>query len=270
MKHWAFTLIGVVLHQSSVFAVVVQTTQFMSTLQLAVDEPNSQLTQRSQKLVEDQFAVTVKNWPELNGHAYDVRTDGREVVFYMVTDDDTRVPMQRAVSSMIQRLNGKVRARGRSLFYKTPMTPANGGYLDVGVDDSHTKILYTSAQGVPLRQLLKELKSQLGTLSYLIPGECADRPVDWDFGDPNSKQPKPIDVAMGELAALFNLKYEKRNQTHIFSGGCTAEVPRPLRNGAGPFLNTSIIGGPGGFPGRPPSSRTYRPVVYFPLAPLVD
>src|SRR4051812_4847688 len=95
-----------------------QPTRFVSTVQMAVQESNPVLMQRSQRLVMDQFAHTFDSWPEFQGKRYEVRTTGNEVVLYLVTNDDMRGPMQHAVSSMIQNLNGRVRARGKSLFYR--------------------------------------------------------------------------------------------------------------------------------------------------------
>jgi hypothetical protein len=266
--------VAILLVLVSASAMAVDATQFMAALQLAIDEPSPELTNRSQKLVREQLDLTFKSWPEFKGRQYDVRTDGREIVFYMMTGEDMQAPLQHAISSMIQRLNGRVRARGRSLFYKTPMSPSQTGYLDVGVDDQHKKILYASAQAVPLRHLLKELKSQLGTLSYLIPGECADQLVDWSFGDPDQIQPKTVDAAMSELATLFGLKYEKRNDTHIFSGGCTEVRPRqirPILPSPSQLMQTSILSIP--MVEAPANSfrvPAYHPTVYFPLVPLGD
>src|SRR5688500_3711152 len=157
--------------------------QFMSTVQMAIVENDPTLMRRSQDLVREQMLSGFQAFPQLSNRRYEIRTTGNEVVFYLVTNDDMRAPMQQAVASMISNLNGRVRARGRSLFYRTTPQRPIGGYLEVVVNDVHTKVRSIAAQSVLLRDVLKELRAQLGSLSYLIPGDCADRRVDWSFGE---------------------------------------------------------------------------------------
>jgi hypothetical protein len=189
---------------------------------MAVHEQNPVLTERSQRVVMEQFANTFSSQPDLENRRYDVKTTGNEVVFFITTESDMRTPVQELVADVIGRLNGRVRAKGRSSFYRTALSQPFGGYLEVSVDDSHTQILSIAAQSVPLRDLLKEIKLQVGGVSYLIPGECADRMVDWSFGEGSTRaEPKSVDTVMNELATLFNLKMEKKNGTYIFGGSCT-------------------------------------------------
>src|SRR5262249_35321141 len=156
----------------------------------------------------------------LKGKTYEVRTFGNEVIFYLVSDDDMRVPMQHAVSVLVQSLNGRVRTHGRSMFYRTAFSKPLGEY-QVAVDQKTRRILSVSAQSAPLRDLLKDLKGKLGTFSYLIPGDCGDKAVDWSFGE-TVAEPKTLDSAMSELATVLNLKVDKRNGTYyIFSGDCS-------------------------------------------------
>jgi hypothetical protein len=237
--------------------------QFMSTVQLAVHEASPELLRRSQKLVREQFADVFAIEPEFEGRKFDVHTSGNEVVFSVVTADDVRPQMQQAVASMIQRLNGRVQARGRSMFYRTSLSPQMSGYLEVVVDDTHSKVRTIQAQGVPLRDLLKEIRFQLGSLSYLIPGECAQRPVDWSFGEEGGPptQPKAVDALMSELATLFGLKCEKRNGTYIFTGSCNEfRNMRPRTASPGELLRNGFAPMP---PKAPPQTQ-----VYFPLLPL--
>ena len=243
------------------FADRVVSPHFVSTVQLAVQENNPVLVQRSQRLVVEQFNHTFDDWPEFQGKHYDVRMAGNEVVLYLITNDDMRAPMQHAVSAMIQNLNGRVRARGKSLYYRTSMSQPMSGYLEVAVDDTHTKIRSIAAQSVPLRDLLKEIRTQLGSLSYLIPGECADRLVDWSFGEEAPAEAKSIDSVMTELATLFSLKCEKRNGSYIYTGECTADSRHPVR---APLAPAEILRG--NLPPTSPAAHTTE--VYFPLMPL--
>lgn len=201
--------------------------QYLSSIQMAVYEQNPDLLKRSQKIVVDRFNHTFDNWPEFKGRQYEVKQNGNEVTFVMTTPEDMRTPMQQAVANIIEHLNGHVRARGRSMFYRTQLSKPIGGFLEVTVDDSKTGIRSISAQSVPLRDLLKEIKSQIGSISYLVPGECAEQLVDWSFGeDGDQVEPKNLDVAMGELGSLFNLGVDKKNGTYIFKGACD----QPRRN----------------------------------------
>lgn len=196
--------------------------QYLSSVEVAVHESSPLLLRRSQQLILDQFTQTFNTLPEFAGQSYEMRTNGNEVVLFLTTNKDMREPMQEAVANMIGTLNGRVRARGRSVFYKAELTKPIGGYLEVTVDDTHSKIMSVAAQSVTFRDLLKEIKNQVGSISYLIPGECADQLVDWSFGEMGDAEPKTIEAALGELATLFNLKFEKRSGTYIFSGTCNA------------------------------------------------
>lgn len=238
--------------------------QFMSTVQFAIHESHPQIMQRSQRLVMEQMNHTLAAWPELQNRRYEIRQAGNEIIFYLVANEDTRVPMQEAVAALIQNLNGRVRARGRSLYYRTSSARPIGGYLEVVVNDVHSKVHSVAAQSVPLRDLLKELKAKLGNLSYLIPGECADRLIDWSFGNNQlahvAAEAKSVDAVMSELATLFDLKCEKKNGTYIFTGGCRGaqlvkHAPSPPRT---QMLNTTFLH-------NAPIGNTQ---VYFPLSPI--
>jgi hypothetical protein len=150
------------------------------------------------------------------------------VVFYVSGSNDLRQPMEKAVTQLIQSLNGRVRARGRTQFYRTSLEQPGGGILEVRTDDSHSKIVSVSAQSVPLRDILKEIKAQVGGLSYLIPGECAEKLVDWSYGEDGGEEPKTLEAAMREVGALFKLNLVKQNNTYVFSGPCDeASMPKP-------------------------------------------
>lgn len=240
--------------------------QFLSSVELAVYESSPNLLRRSQQLVVDQLTNAFDTWPELTGRHYEVRTNGNEVVLFLTTNKDLRQPMQEAVANMIGNLNGRVRARGRSMFYKAELTKPLGGYLEVTVDDTHSKILSVSAQSVTLRDLLKEIKTQVGSISYLIPGECAEQMVDWSFGEMGDSEPKTIDTALSELATLFNLKFDKRNGTYIFSGTCN-DLRRERTRPPVELLRSNFL---------PPSIRNEGPMgarvqqVFLPVFPFAE
>jgi len=234
-------------------------TQFLSAIQMAVYEDNPQLLERSQRVVRDQFDQRIIAYPGLENVRYDIKTSGNELVFFLTSNDDIRDPLQNAVSEIIGQLNGRVRARGRSMFYKTALSQPLGGYLEVIVDDSHTKVISVSAQAVPFRDLLKELKNQLGSFSYLIPGECAERIIDWGFGELGTNiEPKTIDTVMMELATLFNLKLDKKSGSYIFSGQCN-DIHRTHHSRAEIFKPTFF-----------PINHAESPQVFVPLMPLRD
>lgn len=198
--------------------------QYVSRIQLAVNELSPELLKRSQALVREEFLNSMSTTADVKGRTHDIRTMGNEVVLSVMTDEDVRVPLQAAVANMIEHLNGRVHARGKSFFYRTSLAPTYGGFLEVVADESQTKIRSIAAQSVPLRDLLKEVRHQMGTLSYLIPGECAERLVDFSFGIDDGAQPKSVEVLMGDLATLFGLRQEKRNGTYIFTGRCVDET----------------------------------------------
>lgn len=241
------------------------TRHFVSAIQFAVHEPTLPLVMRSQRLVKEKFVQSISGFPELAHVPYDVRVAGDEVVFYMMTASDMRALMQQAVAMMIQNLNGRVRAKGRTSFYRTELPQPFGGYLETEVNDARSGVVSVAAQNVPLRDLLAQLRDQLGGLSYLIPGECAERKVDWNFAGPRTEA-KPVDVLMKELGALYHLRVDKRNNTHIFTGECDQPAPslmvvrqaRPL----GPFAAAPIA-----FPDEAEAPQFVRQV-NFPVPPI--
>jgi hypothetical protein len=246
--------------------------QFISTIQVAVQEETPELMQRSQRLVRQQLAAAFSGRPEFRGKHYELRTEGNnEVILSLVSDNDVRPMMRQTVENFFQNMSGSIQGKAQWLYSRASLAPQMGGYLEVVVDDTHTKVRSISAQGVSFRDLLKEVRFQLGSsLSYLIPGECAQRPVDWSFGDEagSAAPAKNVDALMNELATLFNLKCENKNGTYIFSGNCNDLPPTParLRAGATPadFFREALA---------PPMRGNAAPhnvqtQVYFPLLPL--
>jgi len=273
--------------------------RFTSTVQLAVQEETPRLISRAQKVVVEQFANALSASPELHGRRYEVRTSGNEIIFYLLSDNDMRGPMQQAIAGMIDHLNGRVRARGRSAFYRTMWTASSGGYLDVVFNDTYRRIVSIAAQGVPLRDLLKEIKARHGApvpedevaprpakgkakvvkatlkeeadeplhISYLIPGECAERLVDWNFETDGGKiEAKSIDDVMDEVGGMFGLRVEKKNfgrsRTYIFSGSC--DHAKALARHRVPTAPPQEILRGEWIPSVAPAATQ----VYFPLTPI--
>lgn len=238
--------------------------QFMSAIQFAVQEPSPELLVRSQGLVRQQFAQSLQNSEQLRMVPFEIRTFGNEVVFYVMTQDDVAVPMQGALTTMIQNLNGRVRTRGRSSFYATRPNEAVGGFLETVVNDTHTHVMSIMAQSVPLRDLLKQLKGQLGSLSYVIPGECAEKRIDWSFGKAQEGpiKPKTVEAVMDELATALNLKVEKKNDTMVFSGPCESVPTRRLPAPPTELLTANFA--PVGIPAAYPAPQQ----IVFPVLPL--
>jgi hypothetical protein len=265
-KGWSFLFLV-----SSVVAFADGTeARFVSAIQFAVQDASPELIQRSQGLVRSQFAQNLEELPAFRGMPVEVRTFGNEIVFYLVTPSDVAVPMQYAVSSAIQELTGKVRMRGRSSIYlaKLAHKPAQGGYLETVVNDKHSHIVSIRAQSVPLRDLLKQLKTQLGSFSYLIPGDCAEKRVDLNYGQDSPLEkttPKTIEAIMSELASVFNLKLEKKNDTLIFSGACNQAGPPRGPSPSAELLTASLeVPRPYDSPLMPPTPRQ----IVFPVLPI--
>lgn len=257
MRNLCFFVLGSLIGLNNFADTLSPETQFLSAIQMAVFEENAHLLERSQKIVRDQFDNRIVAVPGLENVRYEIKSNGNELVFFLTSNNDIRDPLQNAVSEIIGQLNGRVRARGRSMFYRTALSQPLGGYLEVTVDDSHTKVISVLAQAVPLRDLLKELKNQLGGFSYLIPGECAERMIDWGFGDLESQtEPKTIDTVMMELATLFNLKLDKKSGSYIFSGQCH-QIQRTQHLRAETFK-----------PAFFPINHSVPPQVFVPLMPL--
>ncbi len=200
---------------------------FISSMQMAIQEGSPELLLRSQRLVMQQMDQSLSAFPEMRGKRVDVRTSGNEVILIMTDQEDLRSPFKAAIAQAIEHLNGKVRARGKSMFYRASLSEPMNGYLEVVLNDSRNKIVSIEAQSVPLRDLLKEIKQQTGgSLSYLIPGECANKLVDWSFNEGGRGVPKEMDAVISDLATLFGMKAENKNNTYIFTGTCTDIVAK--------------------------------------------
>lgn len=198
---------------------------FISAMQMAIQEGSPELLMRSQRLVMEQIQQSFAAFPEIREKKLEVRTNGNEVVLVVTNDADLRPPFQAAITHAIEHLNGRVRARGRSMFYRTSFAEPSNGFLEVVMNETRSKIVSISAQSVPLRDLLKEIKQQTnGSLSYLIPGECADKLVDWSFNEEGRGIPKETESVLSDIATLFGMKLENKNNTYIFTGAC-ADIP---------------------------------------------
>lgn len=234
--------------------------QYLSTIQIAVHEPSVPLNQRAQRLVRRQFAAVFDAMPELEGRSYVVKNVGNELVFTVLTDEDLRSPMQQAVTSIIRQLNGRTSLKGKFSFFNASMDTDR--VLDVELDRTGKQIQSISAQAVPLRDLLREIRFQLGSLSYLIPGECADRAVDWVLGDEPTKKPREVKSVMHDLGALFGLKVEERDGTFLFMGTCSEPKKSP-RQKFSPAVREELLQS-----AFLPSPTEYPTQVFFPLTPI--
>lgn len=238
-----------------------RTAHFVSAVQFAIHEPQ---VKRAQRVVREKFAQSMGTIPQLEDLPFDVRVAGNEVVFYVMTDADMNALIQQAMAMMIQNLD--VKSRGRLSFYRAEVPQPMGGYLETVVNDKKSGIISVSAQAVPLRDLLAQLRDQLGGLSYLIPGECGDKRVDWRF-EAQPTGAKPIDVVMTELGSLYGMKVQKRNNTHVFSGGCenpsVQEVQGMMVRNQPPFPG---FPSPDQFQGGQALTRQ----VYFPVPPVAQ
>jgi hypothetical protein len=206
--------------------------QYVSMLKVTVREATPELRRRSQRIVREKFSQTLSTFPELRQVPYEVLSRSDDVVFSFVTQQDILAAIRQVVPSYLSDLSGEVDAHGQVRVYKAAFDePMEGerAFLEVVLDDSRSKIRSIEAQSVPLRDLLKELQAQLGNLSYLIPGECGGRLVDWRFGGEGQPgaEPKEVDALMQELATFFGLKSERKHGTFIFAGTCKEEPRAP-------------------------------------------
>jgi hypothetical protein len=200
-------------------------TRFASTVQLALQEPNAQQMKRAQTLVIREFENNVQIVPALRDARMSIQKSGNEVVFSLLMDDDLRAPMRQAMMRMIQSLNGRVRARGRTSFYRTSFNHPPQAEFFLTVHDPEKRTVYIEAEQAPLIDLLQEMRRQIQGFSYIIPQECAQRRVYWTFGSPDPKQHPPhleLKAAMKGIAEMLQIKLENMNGAFVFSGDCRA------------------------------------------------
>src|SRR3989338_6361971 len=84
--------------------------QYLSEVELTVQEPDPSLVQRGQNLVLEQFSQAFLLSPSLKSHKYEARTRGNEVVFFISSSGDVREPVQAVLADMIDNINGRVLA----------------------------------------------------------------------------------------------------------------------------------------------------------------
>lgn len=235
--------------------------QFISTVQLAIHESDPMIFQRSHRMAIDELSQAVSDRPELKHFRYEIRNNGNEVLLYMVTNHDVRGPLESMLSNFRQGVDGKMRAKGRMLYYRTNASESRERSLEVRVTDDKTKVKSIVAKAISLREVLEKLEIQLGGLNRLVPGECASRLVDWSFGTLKSDKPKEVHVVMNQLAQMFNLKSTMNEDgSYVFTGSCPTAPPLEA---AADYLPTQFLPQ---LPERPPSERTTQ--VYFPLLPM--
>jgi|GEM_PF-1678803 len=243
--------------------------QFTSAVQFAIREPSVELTQRSRGLIVQEVNHAISELPELRSRKFEVGGSGNQVLFMMNAANDIEKPIHRLVATVISQLDGRVRARGRSLFYRTNLADEpNAAYLEVGSNERRDRIRMIYAQSVSLRELLKEIKLRLRNahLSYLISGECAEKLVDWNFVDDSDRQGKDIDTVMRDLSLAFSLNLEKSpSGTYVFTSDCSGSSSH--------LQATKMI--PPAFPSVPRhfavpiSARAFPSAhVYVPLLPI--
>lgn len=229
-------------------------TQFMSAVQLVIFESNPAQLQRSQKLTLSQIKQTFHSEPALSKRTYDLQSRGNEILVLITSEEDIHQPLQHAITDMIHELNGRVRARGKSLFYRTSLSEPRGGFLEVIVNESHDKIVSVTAQSVKLRDLLRDVLYEMdgtesGGVSYILPGECADKKLDYQFGNHEKGVilSTSAEAIMGELARISGLKVEKKNGAFIFSGHCeeTLSHHREVPIEVAPAISRSTLQGIG-------------------------
>lgn len=213
--------------------------RFASTVQLAIHEPNAALMKRAQNLVIQEFERNVQTVPELKAARMTVQKNGNEVVFSLLTNEDMRMPMRQVLMHMIDNLNGRVGARGRTSFYRTAFsTPPEAKYT-VTVHDPEKRTVYIDAAQAPLIDLLQDMRRQMPSFSYIIPQECALRRVYWTFGNPDpGKHPEKLELkaAMQGIADMLQIKVDSANGAFAFSGDCrgttTADMQDPRERDA--------------------------------------
>jgi hypothetical protein len=140
---------------------------------------------------------------------------------------------------MIVSAHGRVHARGRSALYEVPESSASG-FLDVEVDKPGTGIVAVNAHGVQVRDLLEEIQSKLASAqmaergeqsgwSYVLPGRCARKRIDFRFGRegegaPTISQGRGVGEVMQALSVQLRADCQKRGGAWVFSGDCSEEA----------------------------------------------
>lgn len=256
-------------------------TEFTSHVYFVIQGETPFQRQRGERLIRQQFQENFETIPTLADKHYQVRAEGNEIAFSLVTPNDVRNDFQAAVTRTVGGVNGMVRTKGRYDFLRTDFEPTPRSSLLVVLDADNAHIRTIVARSVPLRDLLGELQMQLSeappmpikaaprarrprsNFSYSLPTNCAQREVDWNFGAPEAPQAVPandvldvpsqvksIDDAMQEIARVFHINVENRNGNYRFDDCPPVAVPR--RQSALEFLPTRWIAEPAPQPAPTP------------------
>lgn len=112
----------------------------------------------------------------------EIISENDKLIFLISSENDLTLPVQKTTEVLIERLNGKVRTRGRSqLFKSNPIKSKPLASLEVATNSSRTSITSIHAKSIPFRELLREIRREIGTFSYLIPTSCANELITFDF-----------------------------------------------------------------------------------------
>ncbi len=233
----------IVLLFAGTVALALPEVRYVSSIQWVIRENSSPMIQRSQNLVVETMRNGFQNSPVLQHRPFEVKTNGENVVLYLTTQEDIRPQFQEFVEQTVQRLNGKVLAGGNVRFYRTDPNVAREGYVEVLLNEDHSLLRSVMAESVPLREVLKGIKSQFPQVSYLVPGECAEKNVDWNFKSPSPSPGLSVDQVVKKLASHFQLNVERRENTYVFLGHCenTRGANVPLALPSNPFQPRPVM-----------------------------
>lgn len=259
--------------------------QYTATVQLLIEEPTPQLLQRAKNLVRRELESTFRAWPSLEVKKFELQSSGNQVYLSVLSDKDIQQPVQEALASVVTHLDGKVWALGRSDIHRTSLSQPVEAFLGIQLvetadeltDLSQVRIERIGAIAIPVREFLRELKfrirerhPRLPVFGHSIDRSCAERDLDWSFGETSDEAPKDLKSVMEELAAVLNVPggVKQINGRYVFAGGCPPQEAPIRRRLPGPPGLDGVMGE------MQPNNVSFSPdrfsvhSVHIPLMPL--
>jgi len=199
----------------------VSTVQYASSVDFSILEEFPKAQHRARKLVLDEFEQVMKSRKRLDTLPYEIRNTNDEVHFYIVSSQDMKNLIEGAILDLVHRLNGRARTRGVLSSYRAS-SKKQGGYLEIQMNPERKHELQTLVvRSVPLGDVLRELKVQVGDFSSVIHGQCANKPLTWTWSE---AQYPGLQSVLTNFAASGGFTLSRRGDAYVFSGSCEMET----------------------------------------------
>lgn len=188
--------------------------KFISAVQILVRERDPKLAIRSKKLVESAFGNHFAVFPSQAKLKFETAESGSELDFLFFSEEDLNEEIDQLIRLVRKDIEGKVKSRGRALYFQTSLPKINQTYLEILVDDDSKRLTKILAKDVPFLELLQQLPNQVRQVSYSLSGGCSDLRINYSF---ENKKGKTFEQVMEDMGKKNQFKMVKANGTFYFN-----------------------------------------------------